>query len=156
MKGIVTHKVDANGNEEWFLNEKRHREDGPAIIYPSGSKYWFKHGELHRENGPSIEYANGDKEWYKNGECHRENRPAIENANGSKSWYKNGELHREDGPAVDHDCIKVWYEHGVFIKLLYHNKIYYKNDSPCENCIVVMICRDECDIMNKFSMYKQL
>ncbi len=53
---------------EWFLNGKRHREDGPAIEWADGGKSWFLNGKLHREDGPAIEYANGDKEWFLNGE----------------------------------------------------------------------------------------
>ncbi len=29
----------------YFLGNKFHREDGPAIEYPNGSKYWFLHGK---------------------------------------------------------------------------------------------------------------
>ena len=29
-------KVYENGSQDWYLNGKRHREDGPAIIRPSG------------------------------------------------------------------------------------------------------------------------
>ena len=51
----------------WFLNGNFHREDGPAIIFPSGTKKWLLNGELHREDGPAIEWANGYKEWYLRG-----------------------------------------------------------------------------------------
>jgi len=53
----------ANGNKEWYLNGKLHREDGPASII-NGNKKWYLNGKLHREDGPAIEYANGDKSWY--------------------------------------------------------------------------------------------
>ena len=39
-----TCEVNANGDKAWYLNDNRHREDGPA-----------------------IERANGDNEWYLNG-----------------------------------------------------------------------------------------
>ena len=38
-------KVYPHGTKYWFLNGKRHREDGPAIEWPDGSKYWFLNGE---------------------------------------------------------------------------------------------------------------
>ena len=60
-------KVSANGTKEWYLNGKRHREDGPANEYANGDKEWFLNGELHREDGPAIEDANGNKRWYLNG-----------------------------------------------------------------------------------------
>ena len=30
-----------NGTKFWFLNGKRHREDGPAIEYDNGYKAWY-------------------------------------------------------------------------------------------------------------------
>ena len=34
------------GSKRWFHNGKLHRENGPAIIYPSGFKYWYLNGML--------------------------------------------------------------------------------------------------------------
>jgi hypothetical protein len=100
-------------SQSWYLNGKRHREDGPAVEYASGTKHWYLNGMRHREDGPAIEHASGAKEWYLNGKFHREDGPAIERINGSKLWYLNGKLHREDGPAVERaDGAKVWYLNG--------------------------------------------
>lgn len=63
-----TVKVFENGNKEWHLNGKLHREDGPAVEYSNGDKYWYINGKLHREDGPAVEYSNGSKCWYLNGE----------------------------------------------------------------------------------------
>ena len=52
---------------EWYLNDKRHREDGPAIEWADGSKEWYLNGKRHREDGPAVEHANGTKEWWLNG-----------------------------------------------------------------------------------------
>ena len=46
-------------SQEWYLNGKRHREDGPANIYyyESGAIWyqrWCVNGEYHREDGPAI------------------------------------------------------------------------------------------------------
>jgi hypothetical protein len=79
-----------NTKTEWFLNGKRHREDGPAAEYAGGCKFWYLNGKRHREDGPALEYADGSKYWYLNGKRHREDGPAIEWANGSKYWYLNG------------------------------------------------------------------
>ena len=38
-------KVDANGTKCWYLNGKRHREDGPAIEWSSGNKEWYLNGK---------------------------------------------------------------------------------------------------------------
>jgi hypothetical protein len=37
-------------------------------VYPNGSKYWFLNDKRHREDGPAIECSNGDKFWYLNDE----------------------------------------------------------------------------------------
>ena len=36
-------------------------------VWDNGSKYWYLNDKLHREDGPAIEYASGHKEWYLNG-----------------------------------------------------------------------------------------
>ena len=34
-----------DGFQSWWLNNERHREDGPALIYSDGTKFWFYHGK---------------------------------------------------------------------------------------------------------------
>jgi hypothetical protein len=58
----------ANGDKQWYLNGKLHREDGPAYEWANGDKEWLLNGKSHREDGPAYEYANGDKWWYLNDE----------------------------------------------------------------------------------------
>ena len=84
--------IDVVGVERHFLNDLLHREDGPAIIYPSGYKRWFLHGKCHRKDGPAVEYADGAKAWYLNDSLHREDGPAIERISGCKEWYYRGNL----------------------------------------------------------------
>lgn len=36
--------VDDDGNKYWFLDDKFHRVDGPAIEYADGGKHWFIEG----------------------------------------------------------------------------------------------------------------
>jgi len=60
--------IDSNGTKCWYLNNKYHRTDGPAIEYYNGDKQWFLNGKHHRTDGPAIEYSNGRKFWYLNGE----------------------------------------------------------------------------------------
>jgi hypothetical protein len=55
-----------NGFKEWYLNNKLHREDGPAIESANGHKEWYVNDKLHREDGPAIVYADGNKEWFLN------------------------------------------------------------------------------------------
>jgi len=82
-------EVNANGDKYWYLNDKLHREDGPAVEDADGTNYWYLNGKLHREDGPAVEDADGTKCWYLNDKFHREDGPAIEYANGSKCWYLN-------------------------------------------------------------------
>ena len=65
-------------------------------VYDDGTKYWFLNGKRHREDGPAIERANGSKLWYLNGKIHREDGPAIECADGNKYWYLKGKQITED------------------------------------------------------------
>ena len=46
----------------WYVDEKLHREDGPAVEYVNGSKSRYIDDKLHREDGPAIERSNGIKE----------------------------------------------------------------------------------------------
>jgi hypothetical protein len=88
--------INDYGSKRWYLNNKLHRIDGPAVEYADGTKYWYFHGELHRTDGPAIEYANGTKFWYLNGERHRTDGPAIEYASGGKCWHINGKEYTEE------------------------------------------------------------
>ena len=74
----------------------------PAIEHANGDKDYYRDDKLHRDDDPelgpmpAIEYTNGYKAYFKDGERHRDNdpklgpMPAIEHANGYKSYYKNG------------------------------------------------------------------
>ena len=35
-------------------------------VYPNGTKAWYLNDKRHREDGPAVEYASGDKSWYLN------------------------------------------------------------------------------------------
>jgi len=37
--------VDDYGTKHWYHNDKRHREDGPAVEYADGTKWWFVNGK---------------------------------------------------------------------------------------------------------------
>ena len=40
-----TVKVWADGDKEWYLNDKLHREDGPAREWADGTKSWYLNGK---------------------------------------------------------------------------------------------------------------
>ncbi len=62
------YKVFINGDiQEWWLNGKRHREDGPAYI-DSRIQEWWLNGKRHREDGPAyIDDNYKAVYWYLNG-----------------------------------------------------------------------------------------
>ena len=90
-KITYTVEVDEHGTKFWYLNDKRHRTDGPAEEWADGTKRWYQNDKRHRTDGPAVEYSNGTKEWYLNGKLHRTDGPAIEYADGSKFWYVDDE-----------------------------------------------------------------
>ena len=61
-------KTLPDGTKRWFLNGKRHREEGPAYEHPDGTKAWYLNGKYHREGSPAVERPDGTKEWFLNGE----------------------------------------------------------------------------------------
>jgi hypothetical protein len=58
---------DTFGNEYWYNEEQElHRENEPAVVYIGGAKMYFVNGRKHREDGPAIDFKN-IKEWYIDG-----------------------------------------------------------------------------------------
>ena len=92
MSDRIKYEVEVypNGDREWYLNGKLHREDGPATERSNGDNNWYLNGKRHREDGPAVEWASGYKAWYLNGKLHREDGPAVEWASGYREWYLNG------------------------------------------------------------------
>ena len=65
-------------------------------VYDNGEKQWRVNGKLHREDGPAYESADGRKEWRLNGKFHREDGPAVEHVSGDKAWWLNGREYTEE------------------------------------------------------------
>ena len=63
-----TVKVYDDGTKCWYLNDRRHREDGPAMEWFDGERLWYLNGKLHRMDGPAIVTNGGNKTYYVNGE----------------------------------------------------------------------------------------
>ena len=113
----------ADGHKAWYVDDKRHRTDGPAFEGADGYKAWYSDGKRHRVGSPAIEYASGTKEWWLDGELHRTNGPAVERADGTKAWYVHGERHRTNGPAVERaDGHKEWWLNGEQVAEAEHAK----------------------------------
>ena len=117
-------KVDDDGTKRWYLNDERHREDGPAVEYSDGDKFWYLNDERHREDGPAGEYYGGTKFWYLNGKRHREDGPAIEWADGDKSWYLNNVQYTEEdfnkkmSPTVEMTMAEIEKALGMKVKII--------------------------------------
>jgi hypothetical protein len=98
VKLLEEYEIDKNGNQIWYKNGKRHRDnDLPATINKDGSQCWYKNDELHRDNDlPAVKFPNGYQKWYQNGVLHRDNDlPAIIFSTGDQVWYKNGKRYRD-------------------------------------------------------------
>ncbi|WP_405403689.1 toxin-antitoxin system YwqK family antitoxin [Paracoccus sp. Ld10] len=61
---------------EWWVAGKKHREDGPAVIfYRDGrpnNEEWWRDGKMHRDHGPADTFYNEDgsvrhEVWVRNG-----------------------------------------------------------------------------------------
>jgi hypothetical protein len=99
MKNYPDGLHESENHREWFLNNRRHREDGPAVEWLDDDgvylSEWYKHDKLHRDGGPAREWrgingATGTGHWYREGLLHREDGPAIEVNKGNQWWYLNG------------------------------------------------------------------
>lgn len=130
-----------NDKITWYLDDKKHRLDGPAVEYTDGSQIeWWVHGVLHRENAPAI-ITKISEGWWVQGCQHREDGPAVHWGDGTQAWYFKNRLHREDGPAVvtprgsrnEHNTLK-WFIHGKCIESFcdQYNLPYTYNDWPLE------------------------
>ena len=67
MSDQPTLEIDKDDTKWWWLNNKFHREDGPAVEFLNGGKMWYLNGIRHREDGPAIERSDGAKIWLLNG-----------------------------------------------------------------------------------------
>jgi hypothetical protein len=59
-------KIRTDGTKEWFLNNRRHRENGPAIEWADGTKEWWFNGVEHRSDGAAIEWPLA-RRWFLDG-----------------------------------------------------------------------------------------
>lgn len=66
FSGIIEYP---NGNTTWYLDGRKHREDGPAIQHKFYPCRWYYKGKLHRIGGPAIEEGtHTNAEYYIHGE----------------------------------------------------------------------------------------
>ena len=60
-------KFYSNGMQVWFMGDKIHRVNDPAIIHPNGHKEWWFNGKRHRHDGPAVITSTGTEEYWFNG-----------------------------------------------------------------------------------------
>jgi len=142
MKKNVVNGLNINefGSKFYYLNNKLHREDGPAIETSHGDKEWFLNGERHRLDGPARICSNGTKFWYQNGLLHRIDGPALEFNCGTRFWYQNDELHRLDGPAKEYaGGYKQWFIEGKELTEEEFRRLEFKEaqNKSCELTTVI-------------------
>jgi hypothetical protein len=70
MEDDSTSSLAADGALEWKNQRGEfHRIGKPALIFPNGDVIWFVNDKLHRDDGPAVEYPSENKfEWYKDDE----------------------------------------------------------------------------------------
>jgi hypothetical protein len=64
---MILPTIHSSGHQAWYRERARHRDEGPAIIWPGGSQFWYQEGKLHRKNGPAIIRPNGHQYWWPGG-----------------------------------------------------------------------------------------
>lgn len=127
IKFLLTEIYQIGDKTVYILNNKYHREDGPAVDLPNYKEYLI-HGVNHRDDlgaqscndkrndEPAIDYPHL-KMWYKNGLQHRDgDLPAII-GRSTQIYMRNDRKHRDNGlPAVITPYAREWWVDGVRIK----------------------------------------
>lgn len=95
-------RLERDGATRWYKDGKKHREDGPAVIYKDPREFcWFYEGQLHRDGGPASVYFQGPTCWH-------------------YTWFKHGFIHREDGPAQIIGDYESWWCYGQELTSIEH------------------------------------
>jgi len=71
LMGKDTMITDEYGDQYWYLDGKRHKEDGPVIIRSDGTQVWCINNQIYREHSPAMICANGYQVWFTHGELGR-------------------------------------------------------------------------------------
>jgi hypothetical protein len=79
----------------WMFDDKRHRLDGPAVIWADGTKEWWVDHKRHRLDGPAFIWADGIQQWWVDDKLHRTDGPAVIWADGTKEWWVDGKRYSE-------------------------------------------------------------
>ncbi len=69
---IQIEKICRNGEFSYVKFKDLEDPEYSWIEFSSGAKKWYLNDKRHREGGPACEWANGNKKWFLNGKYHRE------------------------------------------------------------------------------------
>ncbi len=139
-------KRETNHGIRYELNNKLHRDNGPALINLVYNKEeYYKHGVIHRDNGPAlIKYDIQDNQilevekYFINGEYHREgDKPSHiiyeDNIIVKERFFKNGKIHREN--PSDGAEIEYWMDDDIRVKdyeTFYKDGKLHREDGPAK------------------------
>jgi len=121
----ITHD-DPFRQEQWWNNGVRTRiGDAATTIWDVNGiceRSWYVDGKKHREDGPAIEHGTQigtpeehltEQHWFQNDVHHRIGGPAAIREDMYEIWLVNGKKHRTDGPAMvsvnGNDREEVWF-----------------------------------------------
>lgn len=82
--------IDIAGRKTYYTNHyRRHREDGPAVIWPNGTlEFWLNDKPYSLNGNPTDTWVDGSKLYYgSNQMSDREGQPAYMSPNGLSIWY---------------------------------------------------------------------
>lgn len=118
--------------EEYYINGKVNRINGPAII-------------RYRNDGTIVQ-----EQWFKDGKTHRKNGPAVIEYFGKKvnceQYYINGIKHRVDGPA--------YLEYSISGNKVYHCEYYLNGVRRKAEDIESILCGiKDGTLINKINFY---
>jgi len=112
--------VIKDGIKKYYLAERIHRLDAPAVICNNGTVQHFFAGRLHNIKGPACilakglpsYYLCGDKLTFNEWKIWTQEEPIKEVVAGVETYKVRGLLHRLDGPARIKDDLEEWYFRG--------------------------------------------
>lgn len=74
----------------WWRDGVRHRDGGPAVVWPYGMREWWRDGKRHRDDGPAVVWPDGTQKWFRNGKLHRDDGPAVVWPDAAPEWWRDG------------------------------------------------------------------
>jgi hypothetical protein len=138
----VIKQVDNDGKIRYFKNGLRHREDGPALIWPNNTGlFWYQNDVLHREDGPAVVKITGETtevKYYLHGK-EVENVFPVEDRDTFRIYNQHDDVgttiivNRELSTVIDGNQYHDYTEHssnGDGVVFFYKNGYLHNEDGP--------------------------